>query len=1143
MRRKITSLVFFIPLVMLLPLLGMAQQRTITGTVKSANGNTPLDRASVKVVGTDRGTITDANGNFSITASTGEILEFTGIGYVSQQQKITSSGTYLISMAPTEKLEQEVIVVGYGTQKKINLTGAVSTVDVKKTLGGRPIADVGRGLQGAASGLSVTIPSAEVGSDPIIKIRGSLGSLQGGNSPLILLDNVEIPSIQIVNPSDIASITILKDAASASIYGAKASFGVILITTKKGSRTGKPQITYSNNFSFQNVWKDLKMADVNGLKYTVDAAERVGTTTPVGAFYYVDRASYKKAVAWKEKYGNTLGPNDPTVFGRDWFVQGANQKMGVRTYDPYDYMIEEWAPTQQHDLSVGLTEGKTSYNLGLGLLDQSGMMKPAKVDKFSRYNVSLKISSDLNKYVTLRAGAIYSRRNKEYAYITNSTTADPWLYLYRWSSLYPFGNDENGDAIRSPVGEAAAANTANILQNYSNYSLGSTVNITSNWKVDFDYTYSNQDEAWKRPGTRYTMRDSWVAPIARKDANGNQVTIGNEWKDVVPNDPATIPAYDLLEQTYTALGTNPDHFARTATNFFSHTINAYSTYAWNLNNDNAFKFILGVNRVTATTEFQTSQITNLLDINNPQFAFGTGTQTVSGGKSWEAQLGYFGRVNYAFKNKYLVEGNLRYDGSSKFTPDLWWRWYPSFSAGWVASEESFMQWIKPVVNSLKVRASWGSIGDQSVPNSLYLPIMPNGQSTWIGANGARVFFVGTPAAIDANIKWQDIVTKNIGVDIGLLKNNLNVSFDLFERNTDNMIVPQEGIPLTFGAGAPLGNYGALSTKGWELTVDYNHRFDNGLAINFRGNISDAKSILTSYGSGTQVTGNYNGKVIGEIWGYRTDRLYQNTDFELDANGKPILITLTAAESNLYAGKQVYKLKTGADGKKPVYQAFLQNSASFRFGPGDVRFKDVNGDGELNNGKGTLADHGDLEMIGNSNPRYEYGFRIGADFKGFDISVFFQGVGSRKIWGEGFMAIPGFNSADGAMPEAIAGNYWSPDNTGAFYPAAYNNAGSGTTNNMQVQDRYLLNMAYLRLKNLTVGYTLPQSLVKKAWISSVRIYGGLENFITWDNLGDLPIDPESINGYSMWNTTGYNLGRTATGIPAFKSASFGIQLTF
>jgi len=1122
-----------------------AQTRQITGTVVSQDDNTPLQGVTVTNRNTNQRTQTDAVGAFQIAASNGNVLVFSYVGFGDQNYTVTNENNINITLSTSRSNTlEDVVVVGYSTQRRGNLTGAISTVDVNKTLAGRPIADVGRGLQGAASGLSVTIPSGEVGSDPIIKIRGQLGSLQGGSNPLILLDNVEIPSIQVVNPNDIESITILKDAASASIYGAKAAFGVILITTKKGSGSGKPQISYSNNFSWQNVWKDLKMADVNGLKYTVDAAERVGITTPVGAFYYVDRASYLRAVEWKQKYGGTIGPNDPTVFGRDWYVQGAtNQKMGVRTYDPYEYMIKEWAPTQQHDFSVGLTAGKTSYNLGLGLLDQSGMLKNAKSDKFTRHNLSLKISSELNKHLTIRGGALYSRRNKEYPYVTNSPTADPWLYLYRWSTIYPFGLDENGDPIRSPDSEVAAANTANILRNYLNTNLGATVNITNNWKVDFDYTYSNQEEMWKRPGTRYTARNSWAAPKPRFDADGNPVYVNREGQVVPSTADGAIRAFDLSYDTYTALGANPDHFYRRATNFFSHTINALTTYNLRLKEDHAFKFILGINRVTATNEWQSSQITQLLDINNPQFSFGTGTQTTDGDKSWESQLGYFGRVNYAFANKYLLEANLRYDGSSKFPSFLWWRWYPSFSAGWVASEENFLQWIKPVVNSLKFRGSWGTIGDQSVPNGLYISMLNPGQSSWIGATGARVFSVSTPSAVYGDIMWQDIESKNFGVDVSILKSKLNISFDLFERNTKNMLVPQEGIPLTYGTPAPQGNFGALQTRGWEFTMDFNHRFKNGLGITFRGNLSDAKTILTSFGSGTQVTGNYNGKNIGEIWGYRTDRLYQLDDFELDASGKPILITLTAAESALYAGRQAYKLKAGADGKKPVYQAFLQNSANFRFGPGDVKFKDLNGDGEINNGKGTLDDHGDLEVIGNSTPRYEYGFRLGADYKGFDISAFFQGVGSRQVWGNGFLAIPGFNSADGAMPEAIASNYWTPENTGAFYPAAFNNAASNTTNNMQIQDRYLLNMAYLRLKNITIGYTLPQSLLNKVNLRNARVYVGAENFFTWDNLRGLPIDPESINGYSMWHETNYNLGRTGTGVPAFKSVSFGLQLNF
>ena len=1142
--KKITS---FMALLLLLWCQFAVAQRTVTGDVKDISNQEPIPRVSVTVSGTTTATATDGNGHFTIQVPSGsQSLTFTNVGYKEQTIAVGSQTNLNVFLEPSFESLNQVVIVGYGTQKRGDVTGAISTVDVSKTLVGRPIADVGRGLQGAVSGLNVIIPSGEVGSDPILKIRGAMTSFQGSSTPLILLDNVEIPSIQVVNPNEIASISVLKDAAAASIYGAKASNGVILITTKKGSGTSKPRVTYSGNMSWQNSWKDLKMGEVNALKYTVDAAERVGNFGISGAFYYVDRDSYNKAVEWQKLYGGSIGPDDPTVFGRDWYVQGAanNQKMGMRTYNPYDYMIKEWAPTQQHDITVGQTLGKTSLNLGLGYLDQSGMIKPAKKDDFTRYNASLRLSTEVNKYITVRGGAMYSRRDKEYPYATSSTTADPWLYLYRWGPLYPFGNDQNGNPIRSPVSEYGAANTASLLDNYMNVNLGATLNFTNNWKLDFDYTYSTQDEAWKRPGTRFTAADSWSAPIARVDADGNPVYVDSTGKVVASTAPGAMPAYDLNDHTYTGLGANPDHIIRSTSNFASSTINAYTTYNWRLTKDHVFKFILGVNRVAATTEWQYQRVNQLTDILNPQFNFAVGTPPIiDGDKTWESQLGYFGRINYAFKDKYLIEGNLRRDGSSKFPSNLWWRWYPSVSAGWIVSNEKFLQ-SQNVLNFFKIRGSWGSIGDQTVPNTLYLPLMPSGLSSWIGANGARTPYVGTPPAIVHDISWQDIETKNLGLDLGFFQNKMTVTFDLYQRNTNNMIVPLEGIPLTYGTGAPKGNFGSLRTNGWELTIEFNHRFENGIGVNFMGNISDSKTFIEKYGSSTGVNTNYNGKDIGEIWGYRTDRLYQTSDFDLGSDGKPQLITLTADDvPDQYVGKKAYKLKPGKNGEKPVYQAFLQNSSNFFFGPGDVKFKDLNGDGVIDNGSALLADHGDLEVIGNSNPRYNYGFRLGANYKGFDISVFFQGVGSRQVWGNGFLAIPGYNAADGASPATFVDDYWTPDNTGAFYPAAYSNGGSNSANNMQVQDRYLLNMAYIRLKNLTVGYSLSSDLLKKVGVNSFRVYGALENFITWDHLRGLPIDPEYIDGYSMWNTDNYNLSRTGMGTPAFKSISVGVQLNF
>ena len=357
-----------------------------------------------------------------------------------------------------------------------------------------------------------------------------------------------------------------------------------------------------------------------------------------------------------------------------------------------------------------------------------------------------------------------------------------------------------------------------------------------------------------------------------------------------------------------------------------------------------------------------------------------------------------------------------------------------------------------------------------------------------------------------------------------------------------MIVPQEGLPTTFGTGAPQGNFGSLRTHGFEIQVDYNHRFENGLGINLMATLSNAVSKITEYGSTKSIDSWYVGKTYGEIWGYETDRLFQAEDFVYDVDGNLIKVTVPNE-----AGTANYTIYQLADANTPI-QGRLQ-SGNFLFMPGDVKFVDLNGDGYINPGNRLIEDadgkpdYGDLKIIGNSTPRFLYGFRADADYKGIDLSVFIQGVGKREVWGSGFLAIPGFNSADGAMPQAFAGDFWREDRTDAFYPRPYNLAGSSTTLNMQPQTRYLLNMAYLRLKNITLGYSLPSNLTRKVAIERVRVYVALENFITFDHLGTLPIDPEEITGYSMWNSSNYNLSRTGVGVPTFKSASVGLQVKF
>lgn len=1126
-------------------------EKTVTGKVVDKN-NEPLVGVNIRVIDSKIGTITDINGQYSIAVEgNNRVLQFSYLGYQTVTATTNKAVIDVTLLEDTQALS-EVVVVGYGTQQKSNLTGAINTVDVDKTLANRPVADVGRSLQGAVPGLFISVPNGEVGSDPVMRIRGQIASINttASSSPLILLDNVEIPTLTLVNPEDIESITVLKDAAASSIYGAKASLGVVLITTKKGSKTNKTTISYSNNFSWSKVAKDINMATIDGLEYAISAMKRVGDTrTGFASGFSLDEISYARSRNWYDNYNGKLDTNDPFVYGRDWYMNGSS-KMGVRLFNAYDYMVDEWTPTMTHNLSVNGKSGNTLFNVGLGYFSEDGLMKTAKKDDFRRSNATTKLSTEINKYFTLRSGFLFSQRTKRYPYITNSTTADPWLYIYRWGPLMPFGYDDSGNILRSPASEAAQANTATRQYNYMNINLGGTVNFTKNWSLEADYTFSNTEYLQNRPGTRYTAADTWASPLLKTDADGNQIYVNENGEVVSASTTGAMPAYQLPLNTYTGVGANPDHLRRISENTQMNTFNIYSTYNWKLQDVHDFKFMLGTNIVYSKDRDHWTQTTELIDYENPEFDKAVGTTTGSGNAYWEAQSGFFGRINYVFNRKYLVEANLRYDGSSKFPSHLQWRWFPSFSAGWIVSEESFAEALNPVVSFWKFRGSWGVIGDQTVGNTLYVPTLSySANSLWLDGTTKFPFF-GTPTGIQPDITWQDFETLDFGIDARFFGGKMGITYDWYQRNTRHMISPGATLPFTAGFPAPNGNFSELRTRGWELALDFNHRFKNGLGINLTASLSDGTSYITDYQEapkGTAATAYWKGKRLGDIWGYKTDGLYQESDFERDGNGDLIKINVPIDPSNPNSGTvPMYQLK----GNNPVYQPFLQTPAAFMFGPGDVKYRDLNGDGRINNGSNTADNPGDLTVIGNTYARYLYGFRLGLDYKGFDFAAFFQGVGKRSIWGDGALAIPGYNSSDGAMPQAIAGNFWREDRTNAFYPRPFNISavagGPTATGNTYVTDRYLLNMAYLRLKNVTLGYSLPSELLKKVYISKLRVYASMENILTWDKLRGLPIDPEVINGVSMWDTSAspnYNSSRTGVGAPMFRNISLGLQLTF
>lgn len=1119
-------------------ILAHAQTKTVTGTVTNEKGE-PLSAVSVQVQGRTTGVITTDAGTYSISAASTDILEFIYVGYGTETRPVGESSVIDVQLTPVTSDLNEVVVVGYGSQRKSDITGSVVNVNVERTLGSRPIADIGRGLQGMVPGLSVRVPSGEVGSDPLMRIRGFVGSVQGSSAPLILVDNVEVPSIQMLNPNDVESITVLKDAASASIYGAKAAFGVVLITTKKGAKVEGVDLTYTNNLSWQTPFTDLELAGIDGLQYTVDAFQNAKGVGPAGGFWRVDSASLEKAREWQRLYGNTVKPTDPVVYGRDWYWDGI-QKFGYRIYDPIETMIKKYSFTQNHNISLNGKSGNTMYNAGFGYLGQNGMMKPAKHDDFDRFTANLKVSSQINDFINIRAGALYSDRTKRYPNSTNTSgfAADPWLYLYRWSLLFPTGAKELGEEIRDPYWDAMNTNTVTDRKKYTNLNFGTTVDLAKGWQVIADYTYDLRNETFNSSLPSMTLREHWYGVIPWVDENGDRMYVDDAGN---PTQTGGMPAWRFPVNNYV---TKENSYVYQSTwTAQRHTVNAYTVYNWNLNNDHAFKFTLGTNVVAYKWNSHSSRKSQLINDDNPQFSFAEGVEAVLGDANWDSQLGYFGRINYAFRDKYLLEGNLRYDATSKFPEFMRWKWYPSFSAGWVVSKENFMESLAPVLSFMKLRGSWGSIGDQSVPNGLYISDLGAvRKGLWLNSNGEQYNYLGTPQPVSAGIGWQNIVTLNLGADLRFFNNKFGVVFDWFQRETQDMIIPGEDLPATYGAGAPEGNYGNLRTRGWEIALDFNHRFQNGLGLNLTANVSDAITDITKAADWNTSWDNRNinntwvtGKRYGDIYGYVTDRLFQKEDFVYDANGNFVPETIIW-EGN---AKRVNKLA----GDNPVYQTYFEDGAIRLISPGDVKFVDVNGDGYITPGKGTFGDPGDRVVIGNILPRYEYGFRIGLDYKGFDFAVMGQGVGKRAIWGSGQLAIPGYFAKEGAMPQAIAGNYWRPDRTDAFYPRAWDLGGSNSGFTMVPQTRYLLNMAYFRIKNITLGYNISQNFLERIKMKQARVYVSLENFITFDKLRGLPIDPEAISGESILRSGGgYNLGRTGTSNPTFKIASVGVNIS-
>lgn len=1057
---------------------GVTQQQTINvkGTVVDSKGEAVIGASIFERGSKNNGTITDIEGHFSLKVRSNAVLTISYIGFKPQVINVEGKSSLNIVLQDNAEVLDEVVVVGYGTQKKENLTGAVTSVDVAKVLDGKPIFDVQKGLQGIAPGLTITYKSGEIDAKPDIAIRG-LGSLNGKGAPLLLLDGVEISDLSLVNPSDISNISVLKDAASSSIYGARAAFGVVLITTKNGSGTnGKVQVQYNNNLAWNYRMNLPEYSDpIVELQAGALANNRAGIANPeVFGMYFPQLI--KGITTWKEKYANNRKSNE-MVYGEDWeMING--QAYFYRVWNPFDEMLNKNTFQQNHNISVSGSTSKSNYNISLGYSSQEGWLKQAKENNYSKINGSLSFNTDVTDRVNLGLKVMLVDTSTKYPYAYQSY----YQYFMRWGAYFPYGTYE-GKEFRHSAGFLRQANTCEKGDILNRYSANATVKIIDGLAFKTDFTYGTKRYSDHQIGGTTMAYNFWTA--------------GNPYSYV------NAPGGSTDETNFTEITEN------------NWAYNGYFTYDKKIAKKHGLKVIAGMNAENYTYKKVYVKGTSLMSPELGHIGLTSGLKDGDSRMIEKNVAGFFFRTNYDYNGKLLLEVNGRYDGSSLFPKNDKWAFFPSASLGYRISEEVFMEPLKPYLSDMKFRASYGSIGNQDVGSQLdaldiyqYLSVMKTTSANWV-ENGKKVPTVGNPRVVPASLTWETVKTLDLGIDTRFFNNELGFSFDWFQRTNSNMLGQSLILPEVFGAEPPKTNAGTMRTRGWEIALDYNHQFNKDLRVYATASLSDYKSEITKFENSKIINSTYDGKEVGEIWGFETDRYWTADDKRVDI---------------------------------AKYQGVLEGE-SFQFGPGDIKYKDLNGNGVLDWGKSTLEDHGDLKRIGNTTPRYQYSLRIGAQYKDFDFETTFQGVGKRDLWLPGDVYIPYYSRADVLWNHQT--DYWTESNPNAFYPRLYpGNSGAGSVfglesgkYNFYPQSKYLVNAAYLRVKNITLGYTIPASLVKKAKIQKCRLYVSGQNLLTFDNMGALPVDPEVNTGEGI-NSGGY--GRTA---PFSRTYSCGVQVTF
>ncbi len=1041
---------------MLLPVTAVGAQKNviqqtrpvglIKGSVTSDSGE-PLTGVTVKVSGGGNGTVTDIDGNFSVNAAPGSLLTFTYTGFKPQTVK-AQEGMQVVLQSNVNDLN-EVVVVGYGTQKKANLTGAVASVN-GSVLENRPISNIGQGLQGVVPNLNVSMGHGGApGAGASFNVRGTT-SLNGGE-PLVLVDNVQMDA-NLVNPDDIESISVLKDAASAAIYGARAAYGVILITTKKGKLNSRPTV----QFSASGYWQSpaVEMHNVNSLDYLkmIDIAYQ----NSGGSGHYFNPLVYE----YTEKYVN--GTYDqPVFFDKSYSAF----KYGYNGNTDWWNELYKTSFSQIYNASISGGSQKTRYYVSLGSNNQGGILK-ATDEKYNKYNANINVTSELTPWMEVSAKIAHTYTTEMHP--TGGTTA---MNNTAYSGLSAYSGMMKSDLsplmpVKHPDGHYAGQ--------------GNFTNPVAIQAQGGNARY-RQNDLWMTAGVKLT-------PIKGLIVNADYTWNYYGWASTqhVRNfyDYTAVPG---TENYYP--WTNPSSVTRSNSDDYYSSFNAFAEYNLSLgNNDHNMKFMVGYNQEKKRTQYYYAGRKDLIDPENPAINQAIGDMAIDGNMGQWAVNGTFARFNYDYKGRYLLELNGRYDGSSKFKKGHRYQFFPSISAAWRLSEEKFFEGVKSWWDNMKVRVSYGSLGNQAV-NGNFPYLATYGINTKYGAllGGGRPVAVYAPGLVSSSFTWETVNQIDFGFDAAFLRNRLSASFDWYRRNTKDMLTDGEVLPAVLGASVPRQNAANLKTVGWELSLEWNDRLANGLSYHVKGVLSDYQSTITKFNNPTGLISQYYvGRKMNEIWGYVSNGLFQT---EQEANAH-------ANQSYLYGGKWT---------------------------AGDVRFEDLDGNNKIDIGDNTLANPGDRKIIGNSTPRFAFGITAGLEYKGIDFEMFWQGIGKRDWFpGNGSAAYWGFTN-EWQTPLTTSLDYWTPENTNAFFPRL----GWANGGNRNTSTRYLQNASYCRLKNVTLGYTLPRNILDKIGVSRLRVYVTGENLLTFTSLIKA-FDPETLNNMTY---------------PINKKIAVGLNLTF